>query len=95
MESGTIQRKRKVSQLANRKMKWLLHLCAIQAMRYCPELRVFYLRKTKEEGKAKMAVINAIRYKLILRVFACVNQNRLFQQNYVNPRCVTAGAAAG
>lgn len=32
-----------------------------------------------------MAVVNAVRNKLILRVFACVNQNRLLEKNYVRP----------
>jgi transposase len=29
-----------------------------------------------------MSVINAVRNKLIHRVFACVNDNRLYQKNY-------------
>jgi hypothetical protein len=28
--------------------------------------------------------LNALRYKLILRIFACVNQNRKFEKAYVN-----------
>jgi len=34
----------------------------------------------KGEGKNKMSVINAVRNKLILRVFACVKENRLFEK---------------
>ncbi|MDB5285682.1 MAG: hypothetical protein JWR05_631, partial [Mucilaginibacter sp.] len=29
------------------------------------------------------AVLNAIRYKLVCRVFACVNQDRRFEKVYV------------
>jgi len=29
-----------------------------------------------------MSVINAVRNKLILRIFACVNQNRPYEKNY-------------
>jgi len=29
-----------------------------------------------------MSTLNAIRNKLILRIFACVNQNRPFEKNY-------------
>jgi transposase len=29
-----------------------------------------------------MSAINAVRNKLILRVFACVNQNRKYENNY-------------
>ncbi|HEX9827742.1 MAG TPA: IS110 family transposase, partial [Flavobacteriaceae bacterium] len=34
------------------------------------------------EGKNKMSVINAIRNKLVLRIFACVNNNRPYQKKY-------------
>jgi len=83
-ESGKTKVKSRVSHMANKKMKSLLHMCAVQAMRYSPELRPYYLRKVEQEGKAKMAVMNALRYKLILRIFACVNQNRKFEKTYVN-----------
>jgi len=29
-----------------------------------------------------MSVINAVRNKLILRIFACVKQNRAYENNY-------------
>ena len=83
-ESGKARVKSRVSHLANKKMKSLLHLCALQAMRHSPELRPYFLRKVEQEGKPKMAVLNALRYKLILRIFACVNQNRKFEKTYVN-----------
>ena len=35
-----------------------------------------------EEKKNKMHVINAVRNKLILRIFACVKQNRKYEKNY-------------
>lgn len=82
IESGLKKPKRRVSQMANKKMKSLLHLCALQSMRFCPDLRPYYLKKTLEEGKAPMAVLNAIRYKIILRIFACINQNRLYVKSY-------------
>ncbi|RKR83328.1 transposase [Mucilaginibacter gracilis] len=81
--SGTMKGKTRVSQFANKRMKALLHLAAIQAMRNIPELRAYYERKTVQEGKHKMSVINALRYKMILRIFACVNQDRLYEKEYV------------
>lgn len=87
-ESGKMRRKSKISHIANRKMKTLLHNCAIAALRWDKELKAYYERKTIKEGKAKMSVINAIRNKLILRVFACVNQDRCYVKDYVNPRTV-------
>jgi transposase len=84
-ESGTAVARAKVSSLANKKIKTLLHICALSSISHPTELRDYFLRKTKEEGKSKMAVINAVRYKLILRIFACLNQDRLYQKDYIRP----------
>lgn len=81
-ESGKIIKKARVSHMANKKVKTLLHLSAIVAIQYNPELKLFYQRKVVQENKNKMSVINAVRNKLILRIFACVNQNRPYEKNY-------------
>jgi transposase len=81
-ESGIFKGKGRVSHMANKKVKTLLHLAAIVAIQYNPDLRLFYERKVKVEKKNKMSVINAVRNKLILRIFACVNQNRPYEKNY-------------
>jgi len=81
-ESGKLIRKARVHHMANKKMKTLLHMSAIVALRYNEDLRLFFERKVKQEKKHKMSVINALRNKLILRVFACVNQNRPYEKNY-------------
>ena len=62
-------------------MKKLLHLSAMAAIRHSEELRVFYARKVAE-GKNKMSVINAVRNKLISRVFACVKNQRCYENIY-------------
>jgi transposase len=83
-QSGSsIRGRSRVSRLANMTMKKLLHLAAMSAIRYCDEIRAYYLRKVAE-GKNKMAVINAVRNKLISRVFACINQQKLYEKNYQN-----------
>lgn len=81
-ESGIFKGKGRVSHMANKKAKTLLHLAAIVAIQYNPDLKLFYERKVKVEKKNKMSVINAVRNKLILRIFACVNQNRPYEKNY-------------
>lgn len=86
VESGTMKWRQKISPIANRKMKTLLHLCAMGAIYRQPELKAYFERKTRVEGKPKMAVINAVRYKLILRVFACVRQARLYTIDYIRPQ---------
>jgi transposase len=81
-DSGKIIKKARVSHMANKKVKTLLHLSAIVAIQYNPDLKLFYQRKVVHEKKNKMSVINAVRNKLILRIFACVNQNRPYEKNY-------------
>jgi len=78
---SSIRGKNRVSHMANKSIKTLLHLAAVSTIRMSGELQDYYNRKVSE-GKNKMCAINAIRNKLILRVFACVNQNRLYEKNY-------------
>ena len=74
-QSGTsIKGRTKVSHMANKKLKTNLHLAALTAIRFDPELKAYYDRKVLE-GKPKMSVINAIRFKLLARVVAVVNNN--------------------
>jgi transposase len=81
-DSGTtIRSKPRVSSFANKKLKKLLHMCALVAIKFNDELKAYYERKVKE-GKNKMSVINAIRNKLIHRVFAVVRDKRLFVEKY-------------
>jgi transposase len=81
-QSGSsIRGKTRVSKLANMTMKKLFHLAAMSAIQCSDEMSVFYQRKLSE-GKNKMSVINAVRNKLISRVFACVNQERVYEKNY-------------
>lgn len=81
-ESGKIRKKARVSHMANKKVKKLLHLSAMVALRYNEDIKVYYDRKVNDEKKNKMSVINAIRNKLILRIFACVNHNSPYKNNY-------------
>ncbi len=81
-DSGTsIRSKAKVSHRANKSMKTLLHLAAMSAISCNGELKDYYLRKV-EEGKNKMAVINAVRNKIIHRMFVCVRENRKYEKIY-------------
>jgi transposase len=84
-ESGTTKSRARVSHIADKKMKAILHLCAIRARRTIPELKRYFERKTVIEGKSKMLVLNNIRYKMILRIFACVNQDRCYESEYHRP----------
>jgi len=80
--SGSSVRKRsRVSHIANKTMKTLLHMSAVVAITYNDELKLYYQRKVAE-NKNKMLVINAVRNKLIWRVFACVKSDRLYQNKF-------------
>ncbi len=80
--SGTsVRYKTQVSPFANKHLKKLLHLCAMAAIQHNDELRHYYNRKI-EEGKNKMSVINAVRNKLVQRIFAVVRDGRTYVDNY-------------
>lgn len=81
--SGTSVRfKTRVSPYANKNLKKLLHLCAMAAIQWNDELKQYYDRKVAE-GKNKMSVINAVRNKLVHRIFAVLRDDRMFVENYV------------
>lgn len=73
-QSGTsINWKSKIHPFCDKRMKSLLTMGAISAMRCDKSLKIYY-EKRIEEGKPKMSVINIIRNKLIARVFAVVKR---------------------
>jgi hypothetical protein len=59
--------------MGNRKLKSLLGLAALSAVNYDKEIGAYYSRKIKE-GKEKKVVLNAIKNKLISRVFATIKR---------------------
>lgn len=63
----------RVSHLANKKMKTLLNLAVLTAIKRDPELKFYYNRKVAE-GKNKMLVLNNLRNKLVQRIFATVKR---------------------
>ena len=85
-QSGTsIRGRTKVNNLANKKIKSLLDLCAKSSIQFNPEMKKYY-EKRVSEGKPKMSTINIIRNKLLSRIFAVVKR----RTPYVN----TLGYAA-
>jgi len=82
-QSGSsIYRKPQVSVFADKLLKSLLHLGAMTAIRGKNDLREYYLRKVAE-GKNKMSVLNAVRNKIILRVFAVVKNQKFYENNLI------------
>lgn len=83
-QSGSsVRGKTRVSKMANMTMKKLFHMAAMSAIQCCEELKLYYQRKVAE-GKNKMSVLNAVRNKLISRVFVCINNKRLYEKDFKN-----------
>jgi len=81
--SGSSQYTRnKVSNRADKSIKALLHMAAlVVATRMNGELNEYFLRKVAE-GKNKMSVLNAVRAKLIYRMFAVIRNQQPYQKIY-------------
>ena len=80
--SGTsIRGRTRVHPMGNKTLKTILHMCAISSLRNNPEMKAYYKRKVGD-GKNKMLVINAIRNKLLARVFSCVKRQEMYVSSY-------------
>lgn len=80
--SGTsIRGKSRVSHFADKKMKSILHLSALAAMRYDAEIKAYYQRK-KQQGKHSLLAINNVKCKIISRAFAVIARNQEFVNTY-------------
>jgi transposase len=80
-QSGTsIRGKNRVSSLADKNIKSILHLAAMSAIRLNNDLGAYYRRKIAQ-GKNKMSVINAVRNKIIHRIFAVIKSQTPYKIN--------------
>ena len=70
---SSIKGRTKVSNLANKKIKALLNMCARSAIACNPEMKI-YFENRKAKGDNGMSIINIIRNKLIARIFAVVKR---------------------
>nr|WP_295924891.1 transposase [uncultured Dyadobacter sp.] len=73
-KSGTsLNSRARVSNLANRELKSLIHMAAVgYAKKGQNDFLGKYYKRKIQEGKKPMSVLNAVRNKLIQRIFACV-----------------------
>jgi transposase len=78
---SSIRGRTRVSHMANKKMKRYLHMASLTGIKFDEGLKAYYERKVTE-GKNKMSVLNAIRNKLLARVFAVVNRGVAYQKKY-------------
>jgi transposase len=74
--SGTsVRGTTRVSHMANKKLKSLLHIAATQTIKKTGPFRKYYDRKIKQ-GKKPMVVLNNIRNKIVKRIWLVVQQDR-------------------
>lgn len=78
---SSVRGRTKVNHMADKKMKALLQMCVLTAIKYDPQLKEYYNMK-KAEGKNSMLVMNSIRCKLISRVFAVINRETPYINTY-------------
>lgn len=78
---SSVRGKTRVNHQARKSLKTLLHMAAMSALQVPGELQDYYQRKVKE-GKNKMLVINALRNKLIHRVYVVVKRGKKYNKNY-------------
>jgi transposase len=79
--SGTsIKGRRRTSHLANKELKQELNMAARAAIGHDPEIREYAERKLK--NKEYGLVLNNVKFKLILRMFALVKRGEMFVENY-------------
>ena len=71
---SSVKGKPKVHNMANKQLKKLLHMCALCAVTYYPEFKMYYERKVAE-GKNKMLVLNNVKNKIVLRIAAVIKNN--------------------
>lgn len=79
--SGTsIRGKSRVSHMANKPLKADLGMAAKAAINHDPEMKEYYQRRAAM-GKHHMSIINEVKFKLILRMFAVVNKGEVYVKN--------------
>ena len=76
---SSIHKKMRVSKISNKRIKSVLHMPALASINRNAEFRAYYERKIAE-GHAGMSVLNAVKNKIIKRIFACVRDDRLYMK---------------
>ena len=77
--SGTsIRGKTRVSHLANKKLKSLLTMCALNTIKKENEFKIYYDRRM-QEGKNARSILNILRNKIVSRIFAAIRRGTPYQ----------------
>ncbi|AZQ43795.1 IS110 family RNA-guided transposase [Nonlabens ponticola] len=80
-QSGiSLKSRNRVSHMADKSMKTLLHMAAMRAVRLECDLKYYYQRKIAE-GKNKMSVLNAVRNKIIHIIYALIKNQTIYKNS--------------
>jgi transposase len=79
---SSIRGRTRVSHMANKVLKRMLHMAAMSVISRDPELRSYYQRKVAQ-GKNKMLVINNVRNKIIHRLCAVIKRGYGYQSEII------------
>ena len=77
---SSVRGKTRVSKLANMKLKSVLQMAALSAVRYDHQLKDYY-EKNVAKGKAKLSVLNAVKNKLIHRIMSVVQRKNKYENS--------------
>ena len=76
--SGTSIKKRdRVNHMANKHIKAILTMAAKASIGHDPEMSEYYKRR-ETLGKHHMSIVNEVKFKLVLRMFAVVNKQEIY-----------------
>ena len=79
--SGTsIKSKSRVSHMANKRLKADISMAAKTSVQHDPEMKLYYERRAAL-GKGHMGIMNEVKFKLVLRMFAVVNKGKVYVKN--------------
>jgi transposase len=85
---SSIRGRTRTSKKANQHVKSILHMGSLTVVRTNEEMKKYYDKKVNE-GKNKMSVLNAVKNKMIHRVFSCIGRNEPYPINYKNNLAVS------
>lgn len=77
---SSVRGKMRVSKMANKKLKSMLHIAACSSIRKTGYFKAYYDRKVSE-GKHKMLVLNNIRNKIVRYAFLVIERDAPFVRN--------------
>jgi transposase len=81
-ESGSsIKGKKRVHKMGNKELKRLLYMGAKSIIKHNPEFKTYYERKLMD-GKSHLAIVNAVKNKMLLRAVAVIKNKRQYVDKY-------------